>query len=124
MHNSHTLRGGYMPAVEEKLALTGDQLILYGFKRLSGQLLELIDEIHQINGKLDQIEQANNSLKTAVSKLDKIENHLFTMVGIQLAMQEKLDQTRADTYTTALNVIQIEQAMKQGDSDNDESEDV
>ena len=111
-----------MSAVEEKPVLTGDQLILYGFKRLSGQLLELIDEIHQINGKLEQIEQANNSLKTAVSKLDKIENHLFTEVGIGLAVQEKLDQVRADTYTTSLNVIRIEQALNKEDSADEHME--
>ena len=106
------------------MPMTGDELITYGFKRITDQLTELIDYSYQINDKQDQLVQANKHLANISNTLGKIENHLFTMTGTLLAMQEKLDQTRADTYTTALNVIRIEQALKQGDSDNDESEDV
>ena len=105
------------------MPMTGDELITYGFKRITDQLTELIDYSYQINDKQSQ-EQTNKYLANISTSLSKIENHLFTMTGTLLAMQEKLDQTRADTYTTALNVIRIEQALKQGDSDNDESEDV
>lgn len=103
--------------------MTGDELITYGFKRITDQLTELIDYSYQINDRQSQ-DQTNKYLANISTSLSKIENHLFTMVGIQLAMQERLDQVRADTYTTAQNVIRIEQALKQGDSDNDESEDV
>ena len=103
--------------------MTGDELITYGFKRITDQLTELIDYSYQINDRQSQ-DQTNKYLANISTSLSKIENHLFTMVGIQLAMQDRLDQTRADAYTTALNVIRIEQSLKQGDSDNDGSEDV
>lgn len=104
------------------MPMTGDELITYGFKRIADQLTELIDYSYQINDKQDQLVQANKHLANISNTLGKIENHLFTMVGIQLAMQDRLDQTRADTYTTALNVIRIEQALNKEDSADEHME--
>lgn len=111
------------------MPMTGDELITYGFKRISdlladlkGQSKELNDYAYQISEKQDQLVQANKYLANISNTLGKIENHLFTMTGTLLAMQEKLDQTRADTYTTALNVIRIEQALNKEDSADEHME--
>ena len=108
--------------------MTGDELIAYGFKRVVELLEEISYNTTQINMNLIDIEQqlktANQNLSLVNSKADTIENHLFTEVGTVLAMQERLDQARADTYTTALNVIRIGQALEKEESDNDGSEDV
>ncbi len=111
-----------MPAVEEKPVLTGDLLIQYGFKRVTEQLTELIDVAYQINNTLGELvdleKKAETRDKLTAGKIDKMENHLFSIAGTDLSIENRLDQARADTFTTAMNVIRILQALnKEDDAD-------
>lgn len=109
--------------------LTGDELIEYGFRRMVEELQELRGAVTEVRSSVDSVvheaEQAAKSAKLAASKAENIEQHMFTSVGIGVDINNLLEKMKADTLTTSLNVIRIEQELKREEqSDADGSEQV
>lgn len=115
------------------MALSGDELIAYGFKKLIEELQELKGEItilrSEMSGLADDINKtAANTRETAnvvqriYGKLDKVEHNTFMAVDPLLKSANSLEKIQTNTFTTELNTIRISQVLNKESTDGSELE--
>ena len=93
---------------------TGDELIEYGFRRILEEMQGIRSSLEMLTASIDKLTSA---ARATASKTDNIEQHVMNAVGVWIEISNSLDKVKADTMTTALNVIRIGNALKEESND-------
>ena len=94
--------------------LSGDELLLYGFKRL---IEELQKTQGLLNGLIEKEEKNRIYLRSIEEHTKNAEGYLFTLNDTQLQTQSVLNKIEGNTFLTQTAVMRQNEALRKDSPD-------